>query len=354
MSRWLAGVILCTALNGQQALLSDSQLLGLYGRSIQLMEASAVTAPELSRMGAPVVADARQTLTALHMRPWDSGINFQFIGNLRAYVALVDAAVKPYPLPKAAHDQFVELRDILERAEVHFRAKLDEQMKALRSSDPAELSRYTDDNARLGPPKPGNRRIVFFGDSITDGWRLNEYFPGRDFVNRGISGQTTGEMLQRFQSDVVNLKPEAVVILAGTNDIGRGIPLTAIESNLTVIADLAAMHEIRVVLSSLLPVNDVHKADNPQFERSLLRPPSSIRQLNQWIAGLCTQRKLVFLDYYGATVDAQGLLKAELSDDGLHPNGSGYRIMAPLVLAAIDAQPSTEVQQKRRRKRLGF
>jgi len=338
----------------QSALLDDSQLAVLYTRTIQLMEATAVSTPELSRAGAPLLADVRQQLATLRTRPWDASINYRLLSSLRAYVELAGAMPKPYPFPKAARDQFVELRDHLERAEAHFRAQLEEQARDLRSPDPAELARYTDENARAGAPKPGSRRVVFFGDSITDSWRLNEYYPGRDFLNRGISGQTTGDMLQRFQADVINLKPESVLILAGTNDLARGVPLTAIESNLSVMTDLATLHGVHVILASLLPVNDVHKDENPQYERSRLRSPSSIRQLNQWIEGLCRERKYTFLDYYAALADSSGSLKAEDSDDGLHPNSAGYRIMAPLALAAIDRKNEPDMQQKHRRPRLRF
>lgn len=334
------------------ALLNDSQLFALYARSLQLMEATAVSTPELTRAGAPLLADASQQLATLRVRPWDAAVNYKLLESLRVYVELAAAMPKPYPFPKAARDQFVELRDNLERAEAHFRAALEEQAKALRSPDPAQLAHYGDDNARVGPPKPGSRRIVFFGDSITDAWRLNEYYPGRDFLNRGIGGQTTGDMLQRFQADAINLKPEAVLILAGTNDLARGVPLTAIESNLTVMADLADLHGIRVILASLLPVNDAHKDENPQYERSRLRPPSSIRQLNQWMEGLCRERKYTYVDYYAALIDSGGSLKVEDSDDGLHPNSAGYRIMAPLALAGIDGKAAPSVQQKSRRKRL--
>jgi lysophospholipase L1-like esterase len=177
---------------------------------------------------------------------------------------------------------------------------------------------------------------VFYGDSITDAWRLNEYFPGQDYVNRGISGQVTGEMLGRLKADVLDLKPQAVLILAGTNDIGRGIPLSTIQGNLTMIADLLTHHKIKPVFASVLPISDYHKDKNITFEQSKRRPPEQIQSLNQWLRAFCVNRGYPYLNYFDAMVDPQGFLKAELADDGLHPNGSGYRVMAPLAHEAIN------------------
>jgi len=226
-------------------------------------------------------------------------------------------------------------------------ARKDQQ---LRNSDPDSLARYTEANGRLAPPKPDKPRVVFLGDSITDGWRLNEYFPDRDFVNRGISGQTTGQMLGRFQSDVIRLRPAAVLLLGGTNDIARGISLAAIEDNLTVMADLADMHGIKMILATVLPVSDYHKDADPNFEMTRTRPPGMIRGLNSWIQTLCVQRKLPYVDYYSATVDGIGFLQTDASDDGLHPNPMGYRIMAPLALKAIDAALQKPAPQPRKRR----
>src|SRR5207237_853247 len=132
-----------------------------------------------------------------------------------------------YPFPQEATRQLAELRDNLNRFDVHFRALLDQRESQLRTADRDNLRRYHDANGQLAPPRAGKHRVVFFGDSITDSWRLNEYFPDEDYVNRGISGQITGQMLGRFKADVVDLKPEAVLILAGTNDLARGTSLIA-------------------------------------------------------------------------------------------------------------------------------
>ena len=201
--------------------------------------------------------------------------------------------------------------------------------------DWANLGRYRDDNAKLAAPAEGEDRVVFMGDSITDGWGHGAaFFPGKPYVNRGISGQTTPQMLIRFRPDVIALKPKAVVILAGTNDIaGNTGPetLTDIEGNLTSMAELAKVNNIRVVLASVMPVCDYIK---PQTTR---RPPAEIVELDDWIKKYAAANNFVYLDYYSAMVDEHGMLKKELTHDGLHPNEAGYDVMAPLAVRAITA-----------------
>ncbi len=202
--------------------------------------------------------------------------------------------------------------------------------------DWANLARYHDANAELAPPAPGENRVVFMGDSITDGWgrKYSKFFPGKPYVNRGISGQTTPQMLIRFRPDVIALKPKAVVILAGTNDIaGNTGPMTleAIEDNLMSMADLAKANGIQVVFSSVMPVCDYIK---PQTER---RPPEKIIALNTWMKDYAARNGYVYLDYYSAMLDDKQMLKQEITVDGLHPNEAGYDVMAPLAEAAIAA-----------------
>jgi lysophospholipase L1-like esterase len=197
------------------------------------------------------------------------------------------------------------------------------------------LARFAQDNATYPPPKPGEKRVVFFGDSITDFWGrpVGDFFPGKNYINRGISGQTTPQMLVRFRADVIALKPRVVVILAGTNDISGNTgasSLAMIEDNLSSMAELARVHGIRVVMATLLPVSDY--VDPMQSRR---RPPPLIRALNDWIRGYAAREHVVLVDYYPAMVDASAALKTELSDDGLHPNAQGYAVMAPLAQQAI-------------------
>jgi lysophospholipase L1-like esterase len=201
--------------------------------------------------------------------------------------------------------------------------------------DFGELARYRDANSKLAPPAAGENRVVFFGDSITDGWKLERYFPGKPYVNRGISGQTTSQMLLRFRQDVIALRPTVLVVLAGTNDIAGNtgpISLQDIEANYASMAELAKVHGIRVVFSSILPVNNYTPASQEFFAT---RPVESILKLNQWMKDYARQNQLVYLDYYPALVDDKGLLRRDLAEDGLHPNDAGYKIMVPLAENAI-------------------
>ncbi|MCA1634035.1 MAG: SGNH/GDSL hydrolase family protein [Acidobacteria bacterium] len=206
------------------------------------------------------------------------------------------------------------------------------------------LARYGADDARTPAPDRRERRVVFMGDSITDSWddpKYGGFFPGKPYVDRGISGQTTPQMLIRFRPDVIALKPAVVVILAGTNDIaGNTGPTTlgAIEDNFTSMAELARANGIRVVLASLLPVSDYERRpDGTPIVRTTTRPPAQIEALNAWMKKYAAGNKLGYLDYYSAMADARGFLKDELSDDGLHPNAKGYAVMAPLAERAIAA-----------------
>ncbi len=208
--------------------------------------------------------------------------------------------------------------------------------------DYGRLSRYAAANAALAARRPGEARVVFFGDSITDNWSKAGYggfFPGRPYVNRGIGGQTTSQMMLRFRADVIALDPQAVVILAGTNDIaGNAGPISreAIQHNLASMAELAKLHGVRVVLASLLPVaNDKKDASGRPLPRTSGRPTESLRALNAWMAGYAREHGHAYLDYFSALADDQRLLRAELNDDGLHPNAAGYAVMAPLAEKAI-------------------
>ena len=213
------------------------------------------------------------------------------------------------------------------------RTELDRAQKTLK--DWANLGRYKVENSSVTDPAPGEKRVVFMGDSITDAWgrRYGKFFPGKPYLNRGISGQTTPQMLIRFRPDVIAFKPKAVVILAGTNDIaGNTGPMTLeeIEGNLMSMAELAKANGIKVVLASVMPVTD---AIRPQTER---RPPEKIRSLNAWLKDYAAKTGAIYLDYYSAMVDEKGMLKTELTYDGLHPNDAGYEVIAPLAQKAID------------------
>lgn len=203
-------------------------------------------------------------------------------------------------------------------------------------NDFGELSKFRDENAALKPPAPGEKRVVFFGDSITIGWPLPGYFPGKPYINRGIGGQTTAQMLVRFRQDVIDLHPKAVVLLAGTNDIAGNTGPTRIEdieANFTSLAELARASGIVLVFSSVLPVHNYTPESQELFAQ---RPPEKILELNSWLKAYCVAHGCIYLDYFSAMVDKNGLLGKDLAKDGLHPNNAGYALMAPLAEAAIN------------------
>ena len=199
--------------------------------------------------------------------------------------------------------------------------------------DWAGLDRYRGEDERLGPPRRGEERIVFFGDSITEGWKrvVPAFFEGQPYVDRGIGGQTTPQMLVRFHQDVIELEPKVVVILAGTNDVagntGPSTPEMTL-ANLASMAELARAHGIRVVLASVLPALDFPW-------RPGLEPAPKIVALNALIKAFAARTGAVYLDYYSAMADERGGMRRELSDDGVHPNLAGYAVMAPLAEAAV-------------------
>ena len=209
---------------------------------------------------------------------------------------------------------------------------------AVFTDDYGQLARYRAANAALKEPGHGENRVVFFGDSITDIWHIDEYFPGKPYVNRGIGGQTTPQMLVRFRQDVINLEPKVVVILAGTNDIaGNTGPMRIedIEADFASLADLARANNIKVIYSSVLPIHNYTEKSKDFFAQ---RSPQKILLLNIWLRSYCAvaSHGCVYLDYFSAMVDDKGLLKKDLADDGLHPNAAGYKIMAPMAEAAIE------------------
>jgi lysophospholipase L1-like esterase len=202
-------------------------------------------------------------------------------------------------------------------------------------ADWPQLGRYRADNEKLGSPAPGEKRVVFYGDSITDAWGRRgdetKFFPGKAYVNRGISGQTTAQMLVRFRQDVVDLKPKVVVILAGTNDIAGNTGLSSlkmIEDNFESMDEIAKANHIKVILASVLAVTDY------PWRRGL-HPAEKVRELNAWLKSYAAKRGDVYLDYYAAMSNAEGGLDAKLASDGVHPTPAGYAIMAPLAEKAI-------------------
>ncbi len=194
------------------------------------------------------------------------------------------------------------------------------------------LEHFKEADMKLALPASGEDRVVFMGDSITQGWKLEESFPGKPYVNRGISGQTTPQMLVRFRQDVIDLKPKVVVILAGTNDIaGNTGPMTVeeTEGNLASMAELAAANGIRVVLCSVLPAFDYAWAPG-------LEPAPKIAEINAWMQKYAARKGFVYVDFYSAMKDDRGGLPPTLSRDGVHPLPAGFAIMTPLAEAGIE------------------
>jgi acyl-CoA thioesterase I len=206
---------------------------------------------------------------------------------------------------------------------------------AIYTDDFGELKRYREADAALSAPAAKENRVVFLGDSITDYWKLTDYFPGKPYINRGIDGQTTPQILVRFRQDVIDLHPKVLVVLAGTNDIA-GVTGPArnedIQANYASMAELARAHHIRVVFASVLPAHNYTQEAKESFA---LRPRERILALNSWLKDYCAKNGFVYLDYFSAVVDDKDMLRRDLSEDGLHPNAAGYKIMAPLAESAI-------------------
>jgi lysophospholipase L1-like esterase len=217
-----------------------------------------------------------------------------------------------------------------------------------------QLGRYHQANQQLKQQPAPSARVVFMGDSITDGWNLVESFPGKPYVNRGIGGQVTAQMLVRMYPDVINLKPAAMVLLAGTNDIARNngpVTLTMIEEDIMAMTELAQLHGIKVLLSSVMPISDYPylrqqnappapvapggRGAPPRQKMTEGRPPSDILRLNAWMKDYAAKVNATYVDYFSAMVDDQGWLKEGLSADGLHPNAEGYKLMAGVLASAL-------------------
>ena len=255
------------------ARLRGSDAAKLYDGIAELMEANRIVIPELARAGAPLVENFRQGAATLAAgrRSDHSGVLYRMLTNARIYLQVLDAMPKPEEFSAEVGDQIARLRERVEKLERHFRATLEFREEQALGADRDNLRRYAQENHTVGPPRGGERRVVFLGDSITDGWKLNQYFPAKPYLNRGIGGQISGQMLGRMKADVLDLKPRAVVVLAGTNDLARGVSERAIRNNLETIGILAETAGIAPVFASILPVSDYHEDKSPRYKRTLLR-----------------------------------------------------------------------------------
>jgi lysophospholipase L1-like esterase len=194
---------------------------------------------------------------------------------------------------------------------------------------------YAPADAALGDPKPGEQRVVFLGDSITDKWNLAAFFPGKSYINRGINGQVTPQMLVRFHADVVALKPAAVVILAGVNDINGVLQFeteSEAEANYEAMAEIAVAHGIKPIFTEILPVSQYDQSRNVAVDRK----PEGLAHLNAWLEAYCKAHGYTLIDYGPALRDDKGQLRADYSVDGLHPSAKGYAVMAPIAEKAIE------------------
>ncbi len=333
------------------ALLSVQETQLTTGKVLQLMEATAGTVPGLAKASDALRQTTQATVTALGKNPHDTTLTLQFINEVRGYLALADALPHPDFFPSNASQQFLELRDEQQHLDRHFQALLVREQLDLKANeaDPYNLKRYAAANSKELEPTPSLPRYVFLGDSATDLWRLNEYFPAKDFVNRGIAGQTTSQMLPRFLADVVALRPVAVVINAGSADLAAGMTAIAIDDNLVMMGDVAKEHSVQPLFTSVLPASS---------EAAKTRTPDAVRKLNAWIRDYCIRENFIYVDYYTALADSKGMMKAEYTDDGVNPNGRGYRVMAPILLDGMDrlhdmiTTPAPEDPSKPRRRLL--
>jgi lysophospholipase L1-like esterase len=251
----------------------------------------------------------------------------------------VPAPSSPAPVAPAAPPSATGVGELLRLTDDLQRATDDVKRLQQRLPDWAAIGWYAEENSKLGPPPPGEPRVVFLGDSITHNWgnsKYSDYFHRRHQgfmpVNRGIGGQNVAQMLLRMRQDVIDLKPEVMVILAGTNDLPTfKVPdlLRFIEGNFDAIFDLAEKHHIRVIVCSILPVNDTIQ------NRTQTRPPQQILQLNIWLRRAAKERGLKYSDLYAALTDGRDRMNKDLTLDGLHPTATGYALMEPIVDAAI-------------------
>ncbi|HVW10292.1 MAG TPA: GDSL-type esterase/lipase family protein [Bryobacteraceae bacterium] len=330
------------------ALLSGPEVQITATHIVQLMDSTAASVPGLARATEVLRQSVQTTAAALSKSLRDESLTLQLMNELRGYLALAESFPRPDFFPPSASQQFLALQDEQQRLDRHFQALLVRNQSDLRAAeaDPNTLKRYGALNAKVTPPTPSLPRFVFIGDSVIDSWKLNEYFAGNDFVNRGISGQTTTQMLARFLADVVALRPLAVFVLAGSNDLAAGMTPSSVADNLVMMGDVAKAHSVEPVFASLLPVGG---------DAAKMRTPESIQKLNTWIRNFCIRENYVYVDYYTAMADSRGFMKADLSDDGVNPNARGYRVMAPILLDGVErvrelvASPADDLTKARRR-----
>ena len=230
-------------------------------------------------------------------------------------------------MPKGATiPQYEELLKITDSTQINLKQLMADNEARLANPDRDQLGFYGERNRLVPAPSPTKPRVIFLGDSITEDWRLNEYFQNKDYINRGISGQITSQLLGRMRSDVLQLKPAAIIVQAGINDFGYGIAMDTIQGNFQMIADLARANGIKVILASMLPMRRDYDSDVNK----------KVRVMNDWLNALSKQRGYTFCDYASFVGGSDGRMLKDLSNEGKHPNAAGYRQLAPAAQACIN------------------
>ena len=292
-----------------------------FDRSIELMDASMTNVPGLARIGAPLLEAVKKTVEQIKAEGPKPTNVFSYWTQLRGYCTVLEAMPKGATIP-----QYEELLKITDSTQINLKQLMADNEARLANPDRDQLGFYGERNRLVPAPSPTKPRVIFLGDSITEDWRLNEYFQNKDYINRGISGQITSQLLGRMRSDVLQLKPAAIIVQAGINDFGYGIAMDTIQGNFQMIADLARANGIKVILASMLPMRRDYDSDVNK----------KVRVMNDWLNALSKQRGYTFCDYASFVGGSDGRMLKDLSNEGKHPNAAGYRQLAPAAQACIN------------------
>ena len=292
-----------------------------FDRSIELMDASMTNVPGLARIGAPLLEAVKKTVEQIKAEGPKPTNVFSYWTQLRGYCTVLEAMPKGATIP-----QYEELLKITDATQIFLKQLMVDSEARLANPDRDQLGFYGERNRLVPAPSPTKPRVIFLGDSITEDWRLNEYFQNKDYINRGISGQITSQLLGRMRSDVLQLKPAAIIVQAGINDFGYGIAMDTIQGNFQMIADLARANGIKVILASMLPMRRDYDSDVNK----------KVRVMNDWLNALSKQRGYTFCDYASFVGGSDGRMLKDLSNEGKHPNAAGYRQLAPAAQACIN------------------
>ena len=339
------------ALSQSSDRLSGPEAAEVMDRISDLLEATRIVIPELSRAGAPLQENFRQGVNTLRTTPSrdHTGVLYQMLTNAKAYLQLSDTLPKSAEFSDDIARQLSQLREGIQRLEAHFRATLALREEQVLGSDRDNLRRYAEANRMVGSVETSDPRVIFLGDSITDGWRLNQYFAGKQYLNRGIGGQITGQMLGRHKPDVIDLQPSVMVLLAGTNDLARGVPDATIRHNLQAIGMLAEAARNRS-RNGLHPASErLPQGREPALSAHALPRPDAHRAAEPLAGGALRVQGLGLSQLPRRHGRRGGPAAPRSRDDGLHPNTEGYKVMAPLAEQAVQAALSSMGPRRRRR-----